>query len=129
MKGRKTISILLFFSLTFNICSYVYMRAYYESCKEYITENFCVNKHKPQLHCNGQCHINKIVLNKDKHEQPLSILENLLNTYINATFIGIKSPKINSSYCVVEHNSIYHNILDNYNHAIIIPPPQSNKFI
>jgi len=29
----------------------------YELDKEYITEQFCVNKDKPALKCNGKCHL------------------------------------------------------------------------
>ena len=31
--------------------------ANYQLHKERITELFCVNKAKPQLHCNGKCHL------------------------------------------------------------------------
>ncbi|OUJ72417.1 hypothetical protein [Hymenobacter crusticola] len=31
----------------------------YQVHKERITELFCVNKAKPQLHCNGKCHLAK----------------------------------------------------------------------
>jgi len=31
----------------------------YQLDKERITELFCVNKAKPQLHCNGKCHLAK----------------------------------------------------------------------
>lgn len=31
----------------------------YQLHKERITELFCVNKAKPQLHCNGKCHLAK----------------------------------------------------------------------
>lgn len=33
--------------------------AYYELNVEYITEKFCENKEKPQLQCNGKCHLAK----------------------------------------------------------------------
>lgn len=33
--------------------------AYYELNIDYITEKFCENKAKPQLQCNGKCHLAK----------------------------------------------------------------------
>lgn len=33
--------------------------AYYELNIEYITEKFCENKEKPELKCNGKCHLAK----------------------------------------------------------------------
>ena len=31
----------------------------YHLNKSYITENFCVNKAKPEMQCNGKCHLKK----------------------------------------------------------------------
>ncbi len=31
----------------------------YSLNKKFITDNFCVNKNKPQLHCNGKCYLSK----------------------------------------------------------------------
>ncbi len=31
----------------------------YHLNKSYITENFCVNKTKPEMQCNGKCHLKK----------------------------------------------------------------------
>ncbi|AUS04469.1 hypothetical protein [Pseudotamlana carrageenivorans] len=33
--------------------------AYYELNIDYIIENYCVNKEKPEFHCNGKCHLAK----------------------------------------------------------------------
>ena len=33
--------------------------AYFECNIDYIIETFCVNKEKPQLQCNGKCHLAK----------------------------------------------------------------------
>ena len=40
----------------------------YELNTGYITQNFCENKNKPQLHCNGQCHLNKQLQKQEKNE-------------------------------------------------------------
>lgn len=39
----------------YNIC---YL-AYYQINIDYITENFCENKNKVELACNGKCHLSK----------------------------------------------------------------------
>jgi hypothetical protein len=33
--------------------------AYFELNIDYIIETYCVNKEKPQLQCNGKCHLAK----------------------------------------------------------------------
>lgn len=43
----------------------------YLSDKEMITREFCINKSKPWLHCNGQCHLRK-QLDKQDGNMPFS---------------------------------------------------------
>jgi len=47
----------------------------YELDKEYITEQFCVNKDKPALKCNGKCHLATQLTNTDpvQSEEPAQI--------------------------------------------------------
>jgi hypothetical protein len=40
----------------------------YELNKASITTNFCENKAKPMLHCNGKCHLKKQLQQQDKKE-------------------------------------------------------------
>lgn len=43
----------------------------YELNKVSITQNFCENKSKPKMHCNGKCHLKKQLDKEDKKEQSL----------------------------------------------------------
>jgi hypothetical protein len=43
----------------------------YELNKISIAQNFCENKAKPKMHCNGKCHLKKQLEKEDKKEQPL----------------------------------------------------------
>ena len=47
----------------------------YEFDKENITETFCVNKERPELKCNGKCHLATQLTNADpvQSEQPAQI--------------------------------------------------------
>ena len=36
--------------------------------KEFITFNYCENKSKPKLHCNGKCHLSKQLNEQEKQE-------------------------------------------------------------
>ena len=38
----------------------------------YITKVLCVNKAKPQMHCNGKCHLMKELAKAAEQEKPLS---------------------------------------------------------
>ena len=39
----------------------------YELNKEYITRTFCENKDKPKMHCNGKCHMAKMLKQEEKN--------------------------------------------------------------
>ena len=50
----------------------------YEVHKEFITANFCINKQKPQLQCNGKCHLSKQIKAQEAKTNSLaSILKNI----------------------------------------------------
>jgi len=46
--------------------------AWYELNKDFITEWFCVNKDKPELHCQGKCHLKK-QLQSEENEKDIAV--------------------------------------------------------
>lgn len=48
--------------------------------QDYIVEFLCINKNKPQLQCNGKCHLVK-QLEKQQEQEPLSALSISLENY------------------------------------------------
>lgn len=56
---KKTIAIVLLIALAFRPSYYVSQLVYYGLNINYIIEKYCVNKDKPELHCNGKCHLAK----------------------------------------------------------------------
>jgi len=49
----------------FPVCEYVVNY-------DYITTVLCVNKAKPQMHCNGKCHLMKELAKEAESEKPIS---------------------------------------------------------
>lgn len=47
---------------------------------EYIAEFLCINKDKPQLQCNGKCHLVKEI-KKQQEQEPLSALSISMENY------------------------------------------------
>lgn len=41
----------------------------YEFNKEYIIDNYCVNKNKPALHCDGKCYLAKKIKTAEQNEE------------------------------------------------------------
>lgn len=49
--------------------------------KEFITEQYCVNKAKPELKCNGQCHLKKEIEADANHKSDLPAAPSELMTF------------------------------------------------
>jgi len=58
MLQRITAYLLIVSLITVNF-SRVFVYAGFELNKKYIADNLCVNRFKPQLHCNGKCYFMK----------------------------------------------------------------------
>lgn len=59
---------MLLFVMLFQIFSKVIIVADYEANRDYIVEFFCINKSKPELHCNGKCYLAKKLKKADQAE-------------------------------------------------------------
>ena len=46
--------------------------------KDAITKNYCINKNKPAMHCNGKCHLKKQIQKQESKENlpPLKLKQN-----------------------------------------------------
>ncbi len=65
---KRLFSILMLSAIVMQTLSTLLIIANYEINKNYITQTFCENKNKPQMHCNGQCHLNKQLQKQEKNE-------------------------------------------------------------
>ncbi|NIG55748.1 hypothetical protein [Chitinophaga sp. Cy-1792] len=83
---------------------YVVLLDYYLN-QDYIAGNLCENRNKPQLHCNGKCHLAKKMHEEDRKDQenPERKLENKLE-YCTALHSDILlAPAFN-----IQHDIPYH---------------------
>lgn len=42
----------------------------YQLNKDFISQNLCINKSKPKLHCNGKCQLTKKMAEEEKEDTP-----------------------------------------------------------
>jgi len=69
MLTRAIAIILLFSSVSVNL-SGLFVFAGFEMNESYIAKELCVNKNKPELHCNGRCYLmNKLKQAQDKEQK------------------------------------------------------------
>lgn len=74
---QKAIAFSLIFLLSVNMFSVGILQLTYEANKTYFTQNFCVNKAKPKLNCNGKCHLFKTLKNAEQAKGNENGLQNL----------------------------------------------------
>ena len=96
----------------------------YELNKASITSNFCENKAKPTMHCNGKCHLKKQLQQQDKKENsPTNSLREKLEIQIlteNKKQTFIYHPSI-----IIQQKAIY--LFKNYSNSLdtIFHPPRA----
>ena len=89
-----------------------------------ITELFCVNKEKPQLRCEGKCHLNTVLsdanavkdvpFSKNNTEQNLELIFDVVTSeYSSLQDVDVKNKKFIYSKTIIERDS-----------EILSPPPK-----
>ncbi|QNF34041.1 hypothetical protein HUW51_15410 [Adhaeribacter swui] len=73
---KSTVTIALLLVMLVQSFSKVFIVLDYQANKNYIAEFLCVNKAKPQMHCNGQCYLKK-QLQKAEQQENQSTTPNL----------------------------------------------------
>jgi hypothetical protein len=121
-KLRTTTSIFLFFIVLVQTFSPFVYDAAYSFNKKYITANFCVNKDKPAMQCNGHCYLSR---QKQKEEssdkQPT---ENKREKFeVSAYELPTETiTSINTIAFKFQHNPVLNILLPGYTVAVFRPP-------
>lgn len=89
-------SIFLFF-LAFMSLQQFSVVALYLASQDFVTEKFCVNKEKPELQCNGKCHMQDVIAqNAEKENSDTGLnVEVIIPVYYSEVLVEIPPPSIN----------------------------------
>lgn len=68
MSARLIAILLIICSVSMNL-SGIFVFAGFEMNQDYIAKELCINKNKPQLHCNGKCYLMKKLKQAEDKEQ------------------------------------------------------------
>ena len=92
---------------------YVGQVAYHEINLDYIIENFCINKEKPELKCNGKCHLAKQLQVVSKNDKNSDIVVNISASFYPIYFSEYQNVLFKTPFFIndVTPSSIYK---DNY---------------
>jgi len=96
--------------------------------KEYIVQNLCENKDKPELKCHGKCHLEKEIKKTVKEEREDPILPSPENEKENKQlnlFVETEH-KLLYSLSSEKQGFLYEEMTSSFTRRFIVPPP---KFI
>ena len=119
------LSYILFLALALRPLYNIGYVAYFELNIDYIVETYCVNKEKPQLQCNGKCHLATQLATNTTNASTDSYLSTLFEAFVPVYFQEYQSISLYKNDFVKSLNnwtysksfsSVYVNLLD--------PPPQ-----
>ena len=63
---KKTIAIFLVLAIAFQVSSKLVVAGWFSINQQELTELFCVNKQKPETHCDGKCYLAKKLKEADQ---------------------------------------------------------------
>lgn len=74
---RKAVSILLILAMSMQSLYRLGLVTWFEMNREYVATVLCINKAKPEMHCNGQCYLKKeIQKSESKQTVPANSRDN-----------------------------------------------------
>jgi hypothetical protein len=119
----SAIAVTLLFVFTINFKSIVTV-SYFVNQSE-IIELFCINKEKPQLNCEGKCHLATQLVENEKEETPLSPNNISHNIEISISLLE-NSITLQPKSIVLDNAYFFNNtpsLSDGYS-SILSPPPR-----
>lgn len=92
---KKLISICLIFVVMLQSFSRLWIIVSFKANQEYIAKVLCINRDKPEMHCNGNCILMQRMRAADEHEKeqlPQKLKEHEEAPYCNDTLIWVIEP-------------------------------------
>ncbi len=74
----------------------------------YITQELCENKAKPELHCNGKCHLAKELAKTSEKDNPLESKRGLVNDIELLFFQELNNFSFTHYFQPTEKNTVYY---------------------
>lgn len=118
---QRAFSIIMSFLFLLVISQQAVIIVNFKLNQQIITNQFCINKDKPELHCNGKCHLTK-ELKKSEHPDSKKIINTKnfdltlnSNTAYHIEIVNISKNKNPVIYIEYHHTTPYL--------EVFVPPP------
>ncbi len=125
---KKITGAILLITITFKMLMAPLIFADYELRKDFIIKNYCINKSRPELHCDGKCYLAKQLEKAEQEDQKqatgnfitkLLSFESEIKTNLFADFF------LKKTFSVKENpNFIYSESISSNNAFSFFHPPQ-----
>lgn len=69
LRVRKFAAILLFLCISYQFVAKLGVIVWYQANIDYVAQELCENKDKPQMQCNGKCYLKKQLAKVDQQQQ------------------------------------------------------------
>ena len=100
---------------------------YYQLNIDYIIETYCVNKDKPQLQCNGKCHLAKQLQITDANTSEEQSSFNLVYQAFYPLYFQVNTLEQIQQVCLIDHLNDWcyqSNLKHTYHYNCFHPPQQ-----
>lgn len=91
---KRTLAILMLFTLLFQSLAHYSVMALFELRKDFIVQNLCENRSKPELKCCGKCFLKKQLKavddNDHSKDKPLKVEKQEIIAYILPTYTTVE---------------------------------------
>ncbi len=100
--------------------------AYFQLNIDYIIETYCINKEKPEMLCNGKCHLaNQLNTTPIDDTEPSSYVNSLFEAFVPVYFQEHPVLDYFKQYMLpIENNWNYNTCFSSLFRDIVSPPPQ-----
>ncbi|MBK9935003.1 MAG: hypothetical protein IPP61_03630 [Cytophagaceae bacterium] len=99
-KSKKILSITLLIALAIKLLMAPVIFLDYQLRKDFIVRNYCINKNRPEMHCNGKCYLARQIKKAQENDEKqatdsflskLLLTESEVKTSAFSDFFSLKS--------------------------------------
>jgi len=117
---KKTVSILLLVALASQFFYQLDFYAYFKLNEDYIANNLCENRNKPELRCHGKCFLMKKIKEAHQKQENQDIKNKEIVFVINQNYFSVCCCPVLPVNKKISHSiTLYQSPF----HAIVAPPP------
>tara|TARA_Y100000782_G_C10189272_1_gene269374 strand:+ start:7658 stop:8032 length:375 start_codon:yes stop_codon:yes gene_type:complete len=124
MLARKTFAVFFIVLFLGTLLVHSVIKVHFDLNRSEIAELFCVNKDKPELHCNGQCELMKrLNAQEDQNEKAPDLRDNRTETnWIQPKEISISPEQQSVEEKIIEPLLV--ELIKSIFSVVDVPPPQ-----